>query len=74
MVFLGKPKENYGEEEVQTEEGEAQHWLAGGKIDVMIEAREREDGKRPSLIDLDAYKEMLELHEYILNITVEPPA
>ena len=40
----------------------------------MIEAREREDGRRPSLIDLDAYKEMLELHEYILNITVEPPA
>ena len=39
----------------------------------MIEARVRDDGKRRSLIDLDAYKEMLELHNYILNIQVEPP-
>ena len=40
----------------------------------MIEARERDDGVRPSLIDLDAFREMVQLHEYILNITVDTPS
>ena len=39
----------------------------------MIEARDREDGKRASLIDIDAFREMQNLHSFILNITIEPP-
>ena len=48
--------------------GEKREFFPGGEIDIMIEARVRDDGKRRSLIDLDAYREMLELHNYILNI------
>ena len=43
-------------------------------MDLIIEARKRSDGVTPSLIDLEAYNEMLELHSFIINnITVEPP-
>ena len=55
------------------ENGNERIILWGGQLDLMIEARNREDGKRVSLIDIDAYKEMEDLHNFILNITVEPP-
>ena len=55
------------------EDGEERKRVWGSAVDVMIEAKDRDDVVRPSLIDLDAYKEMLELHNYILNITFEAP-
>ena len=64
---LGQPKKWLNED------GEERKRVWGAAIDVMIEAKDRDDGVRPSLIDLDAYKEMLELHNYILNITFEAP-
>ena len=45
---------------------------AGG-FSVLIEAKERDDGVRPSLIDIDAYKEMVQLHEFIINMKVKTP-
>ena len=45
---------------------------AGG-FDILIEAKERDDGVRPSVIDIDAFKEMLELHEFILQIEMLTP-
>ena len=63
-----------GPDLVSLDEEDEKEWLWSGRIDVMIEARERDDGVRPSLIDLDAFREMVKLHEYILNITVDTPS
>ena len=54
------------------EEDERETLWAGG-FDILIEAKERDDGVRPSVIDIDAFKEMLELHEFILQIEMLTP-
>ena len=65
---------DFGEEDVSLDEnGEERVILYGGQLDLVIEARDREDGKRASLIDIDAFREMQNLHSFILNITIEPP-
>jgi hypothetical protein len=61
------------ETEVVEEEGEKRETLWAGGIDILIEAKERDDGVRPSVIDIDAFKEMLELHEFILQIEMLTP-
>ena len=48
-----------GPDLVSIDEEDEKEWLWSGRIDVMIEARDRDDGVRPSLIDLDAFREMV---------------
>ena len=45
--------------ETSIEEEETREILWAGGIDLLIEAKDRDDGVRPSVIDIDAYKEML---------------
>ena len=47
------------ETEVPEEEDEERVITWAGGFDLLIEANDRDDGVRPSVIDIDAYKEML---------------
>ena len=40
-------------------EGEIRETIWAGGFYVLIEAQERDDGVRPSVIDIDAFKEMI---------------
>ena len=61
------------ETKTDEEEDEEREITWAGGFDLLIEAKDRDDGVRPSVIDIDAYKEMLQLHEFILNMEVETP-
>ena len=62
-----------GPVETEVVEEDKRETLWAGGFDILIEAKERDDGVRPSVIDIDAFKEMLELHEFILQIEMLTP-
>ena len=45
----------------------------GKEMQIMMQAKPREGIKYPSLIDLDAVKEMLEFEDFILDISAPVP-
>ena len=45
----------------------------GGSVEFIMEAKPRSDSERPTLIDLDVMKEMIEFENFILNLSLPVP-
>ena len=45
----------------------------GSSIEIIMEAKPRSDNERPTLIDLDVMKEMIEFENFILNLSLSVP-
>ena len=48
-------------------------YARGWKIEIIMEAKPRSDNQRPTLIDLDVIKEMIEFENFLMNLSLPVP-
>ena len=61
------------EEDQEDDDEHNEMWLGASSLDLIVEAKVGDDGKRGSLLSLEAFQAMIDFHDFVLNITSEAP-